>query len=83
MRHRGKLFCNFSRYHRDLFVIRQYIWHSSEICGSYSPTFAMKIAHNATLTNFVVKVYKAVSYKIYGIWTRNYKNVLHQYSFEH
>ena len=34
--------------HYHLFVIYHYIWQSSEINGSYSPTFAMKIVHNTT-----------------------------------
>ena len=33
--------------------ICHYIWQSSEICGSYMPTFSMKIVHNATLNTTI------------------------------
>ena len=52
------LFFNFTKYHWNLFVIRHYIWQSSEICSSYNPTFPMKIVHNKGSITTTIKTWK-------------------------
>lgn len=60
---------NFSSH---FFVIRHSILQSSEICGSYSPLFAMKIANNTTKLNVSKLNDKTFlfSYKQGMMWTQ-------------